>query len=60
MRLTEEEKKICKQYSKPDAEGKYHCGECPLHIELYGAWPVGCKATMRKEEWEEWHDGTLS
>lgn len=50
MRLTNEEKEICKQYSKRDENNTVHCYECPLVINR--AWTL-CKANCRAEEWEE-------
>ena len=50
MRLTKEEKAICKQYSKRDENFKVHCNECPLVINR--TWTV-CKANCRAEEWRE-------
>lgn len=32
MRLTQEEKEICRKYSTQDQNGKYHCPECPLRL----------------------------
>lgn len=50
MKLTSEEKKICKEYSKRDADGLVHCFECPLAIpDLRNV----CKATCTKKEWED-------
>ena len=50
MRLTKEEKEICKQYSKRDENNTVHCYECPLVINK--AWTL-CKANCRAEEWRE-------
>ena len=48
MKLTKEEKEICKQYSKRDENGMVHCNECPLVINR--TWTL-CKANCRAEEW---------
>ena len=32
MKLTENEKAICKKYSARDEEGLVHCNECPLSV----------------------------
>ena len=37
MRLTKEEKEICKEYSKRDDKGFVHCHECPLAIDKKSA-----------------------
>lgn len=50
MRLTKEEKEICKKYSARDENNTVHCYECPLVINR--AWTL-CKANCRAEEWEE-------
>ena len=31
--MTEEEKAICRKYSKRDESGKVHCSDCPLVID---------------------------
>jgi len=56
MRLTEEEKAICKKYSARDADGKVHCHECPLRIHPeWGYQSYGwCKSTCIAIEWHEW------
>lgn len=51
MRLTKEEKEICKQYSKRDENNTVHCYECPLVINR--TWTL-CKANCRVEEWREY------
>lgn len=33
MRLTKEEKEICKKYSERDENNTVHCFECPLVID---------------------------
>ena len=44
MLKTNREKRICEKYSARDAEGRVHCGECPLHVrEEYGD-PYACRA----------------
>lgn len=49
MRLTPREKAVCREYSARDEEGKVHCNDCPLRIE------VGeCKATVTAKEWKKW------
>ena len=49
MRLTKEEKEICKEYSKRDEKGFVHCNECPLAVdERYAL----CKKTITKQEWD--------
>lgn len=50
MRLTEEEKEICKKYSKRDENNTVHCFECPLAIDR---WLCLCKANATRGEWEE-------
>lgn len=50
MRLTEEEKEICKKYSKRDENNTVHCFECPLAIDR---WLCICKANVTRGEWEE-------
>ena len=47
MKLTNSEKKICKQYSARDKQGYVHCFECPLNIcKLMGV-PYGeCYITI--------------
>ena len=49
MKLTEEEKAICKKYSARDEHGYVHCHDCPLVIDRCDAL---CKATCTKKEWE--------
>ena len=51
MTLTEEEKKICKQYSARDEDGYVHCHECPL--VAYRQYAM-CKANMTAKEWREY------
>lgn len=47
MRLTAEEKKICKKYSKRDENNTVHCFECPLVIDMRLCL---CKANATREE----------
>lgn len=49
MKLTKEEKEICKEYSKRDEKGFVHCIECPLTIDKRYAL---CKKTITKQEWD--------
>jgi hypothetical protein len=49
MRLTKEEKEICKEYSARDKDGFVHCRECPLAIDKRSAL---CKRTITKQEWD--------
>ena len=49
MRLTTEEKKICKSYSARDKDGFVHCHDCPLAIDKKSAL---CKRTITKQEWD--------
>ena len=35
MKLTENEQKICDEYSKLDETGHVHCDACPLVIDGY-------------------------
>ena len=54
IKLSEEEKEICRKYSARDEEGFVHCKECPLLIPDI---PTMCKAVATEEEWEKWkHD----
>ena len=50
VRLTKEEKEICKKYSAYDDTGHVHCNECPLC-----AYPgyAECKFNMTAAEWKE-------
>lgn len=52
MRLTAEEKEICKEYSKRDEKGFVHCHDCPLAIDKKYAL---CKRTITKQEWDARH-----
>lgn len=45
MKLTENEQKICDEYSKRDAEGFVHCQECPLNISE-NRWDAICYANI--------------
>ena len=49
MRLTAEEKEICKEYSKRDESGHVRCHECPMAIDKRYAL---CKRTITKQEWD--------
>lgn len=51
MKLTDEEKKICKKYGKRDKDYKVHCYECPLAIDTRYCI---CKANVTEEEYREW------
>lgn len=48
MKLTPEEKDICRQYGKRDQEGRVHCFECPLALDT--RYHV-CKKTVSKKEY---------
>ena len=50
MRLTAEEKKICKEYSKRGADGLYRCNECPLVINKRFCI---CKKNISKKDYKE-------
>ena len=50
MRVTDEEKEICKKYSKRDENNKVHCYECPLVLNLDFCI---CKANISKKDWDE-------
>ena len=50
MRLTKEEKEICKKYSAYDETGHVHCHECPMCADKRYA---ECKRNMTAEEWRE-------
>jgi hypothetical protein len=43
VKLTEEEKKICKEYSKRGEDGLVNCRNCPLEINRYSC---KCYATI--------------
>ncbi len=49
MRLTAEEREICKKYSERDENNTVHCFECPLAIDIRFCL---CKANVTKKEWE--------
>lgn len=53
MRLTKEEKEICKKYSAYDETGHVHCHECPLIAEP-GTYYAACKRNLTAQEWHEW------
>ena len=46
MKLTENEKAICKKYSARDEEGLVHCNECPLFIDNPETWNWTCYANI--------------
>ena len=56
MRLTPEEKEICRKYFTQDQNGKYHCFICPLRLS--DTFPV-CKKIVTKEEFEKEWDGKV-
>ena len=49
MRLTLEEKEICKQYSKRRDDGKVKCPECPFVIDRRYC---VCKKNISKKDYE--------
>ena len=49
MKLTNEEKAICKKYRKRDKDGKVHCSDCPLVISKKDRL---CKRIAKKGEVE--------
>lgn len=51
MKLTKEEKAICRQYSARQADGFVRCRECPLAVDIQG---MVCKATCHQTEDGEW------
>lgn len=53
MNLTDEEKKICEDYSRGYDYGDYLCSKCPLAIPDMPQ----CKRTLTAEEWEEYSGG---
>lgn len=53
MKLTEDEKEICRQYGARDDDGTVHCFECPLVIDKR---EFICKANCTAEEWTERKD----
>lgn len=46
MKLTKNEKAICKKYRKKDKEGLVHCNECPLNIGNAKIWDHTCYANI--------------
>lgn len=46
MKLTENEKAICKKYQKRDKEGLVHCNECPLSVGNPAQWDFTCYANI--------------
>lgn len=51
MKLTPEQRKICKRYGRRDKEGRVHCHECPL--ALSAKWCV-CLANVTEAEAKQW------
>ena len=50
MKLSEEEKAICRRFRKR-VEGKARCRECPLALDTR---LCICKKNATKQEWEEY------
>lgn len=46
MKLTENEKAICKKYSARDEKGLVHCNECPLSVGNPKKHDYRCYATI--------------
>lgn len=46
MKLTENEKVICREYGKRDAEGLVHCCDCPLSLGNPQAHDFSCYANI--------------
>ena len=46
MDLTENEKAICREYSKRDEEGFVHCYECPLSLGDPNEYDFTCYANI--------------
>lgn len=53
MKLTEDEKEICREYGARDDDGTVHCFECPLVIDRR---QCVCKANCFPSEWAERKD----
>ena len=53
MKLTDEEKAICKEYSTRGLDGYVRCGECPLVVRRPYS-DVACKATCHLDANGEW------
>lgn len=53
MKLTAEEKGICKKYSRRDKGGFVHCRECPLAVDIRYSL---CKENLTKKEWKEYRN----
>lgn len=51
MKLTKEEKAICKKFRKRDENNTVHCYECPLVISRRDCL---CKANAKEDEVAEW------
>lgn len=52
MRLTEEEKAICKKYSRR-IDGKVQCNRCPLAVDIRYC---VCKRNATAEEYREYKE----
>lgn len=52
MRLTKEQKAICKKYGVRDEKGHVHCSECPLVLSRRDR---TCLANTTKKEAEEFY-----
>lgn len=50
MKLSADEKRICRKFGKPDRFGRVHCDGCPLVID---ATYCLCKKVCTVEEWIE-------
>lgn len=53
MRLTAEEKAICKEYGKRGEDGRVRCRECPLVIDRRD---MVCKRNISKKNAKEYYD----
>lgn len=51
MKLTPEEKEICKEYGKRGADGKVRCSKCPLALDRR---LCICKKNVTKAEYKEY------
>lgn len=51
MKLTDEEKEICKKYSSRNERGFVHCHECPLAVDTFYSL---CKSNLTKRKWKEY------
>lgn len=52
MKLTEEEQKICDEYSKR-IDGKVRCRQCPLNVGNPNEYDYRCKACCHWDEKEK-------